>query len=308
MLYLSEDQTSAVITHDLARSAVRAAMIAVLEDAAHSFPVLIGHASDARNRFTLKSASDARLAGVKVGSYFPSNDAAGLPRHSSTTLLFDQTRGEIGAVVQGGHVNAYRTAAANAVATEALSRPPSSVIALFGTGNQAGYEVEAVARIRPITRVLVVGRSPEKSAAMVARLAGMGLNATACGAQDACAQADIIITATTARGPLFAADWVRAGTHISAMGADAPGKQELPLAELTQARLFCDLPAQSRRIGEYQHAAPDAPLTALGAVLSGTAPGRQHADEITIFDSSGISLQDLYIAEAVIAAHLAAQG
>ncbi|KAF1017035.1 MAG: Ornithine cyclodeaminase [Stenotrophomonas maltophilia] len=114
------------------------------------------------------------------------------------------------------------------------------------------------------------------------------------------------ITATGAQAPLFEAAWVQPGTHISAMGADAPGKQELPAALLAHARLFCDLPAQSRLIGEFQHAPTAAVPVALGDVLAGRLPGPAHADDITVFDSSGTALQDLVLAEALLAAHAAA--
>jgi ornithine cyclodeaminase len=152
--------------------------------------------------------------------------------------------------------------------------------------------------------VWVVARDAAKGAAFIQDLAAHGLNAATASAQEACGRADIIVTATPSRAPLFNADWVRPGTHISAMGSDAAGKQELPPELFARARLFCDLPAQSRVIGEYQHDAGDpARIVALGDVLLGRAPGRQHADDITIFDSSGIALQDLAIAQALIAAH-----
>ena len=109
----------------------------------------------------------------------------------------------------------------------------------------------------------------------------------------------MIVTATNAAAPLFEADWVQQGTHISSMGSDAPGKQELPVELLLRAELFCDLSDQSRRIGEFQHV-PQAVLTEIGRVLTGTAQGRSTGDSVTVFDSSGISLQDLFVASAVI--------
>lgn len=300
MIHITEEQSSALASHELAFEAVRTALIAATVSDATSFPVVLGHAGDKQNRFTIKSASDASLTGVKVGSYFPTNDAAGLPRHSSIILLFDHTKGRIGAIVEGGRLNAYRTAAADAVATDVLARPEAGVLALFGTGHQAGYEAQALARIRPLSRILVVGRSAEKAEAFVAYLRAQGLPAERAEAEAACCSADIIVTATTARVPLFQANWVLPGTHVSTMGSDATGKQEVPPDLLRVARLFCDLPDQSRRIGEFQHAPADMPITAIGDVLAGRAAGRRRADEITVFDSSGISLQDLYIAEAVI--------
>lgn len=302
MIHITEEQSAAIASHELAFDAVRAALIAAATPEAVSFPVVLGHGSDPENRFTVKSSADGKLAGLKVGTYFPSNDAQGLPRHSSTILLFDQARGRIGAVVEGSRLNAYRTAAADAVATDALARPDATVLAIFGTGHQAAYEVAAVARVRPLTRILVVGRNPEKVVTFVHELSTKGLPAKSADAGFACRQADIIVTATTAQAPLFTAEGVRPGTHISTMGSDATGKQELPPELLSHATLFADLPEQSLRIGEFQHAARDAEVSAMGAVLSGRAAGRRDEEEITIFDSSGLSIQDLYIARAVLEA------
>lgn len=302
MIFISEALSAAAVTRSLAFDAVRRALIAAIAPEATSFPVVLGHASNPQNRFTIKSAAGATLAGLKVGSYFPTNDAAGLPRHNSIILLFDQSQGRIGAIVEGGKLNGYRTAAADAVATDALARTEAEVLALFGTGHQAEFEVLALAEIRCLTRVMVVGRSPERTAAFVEGLRAKGLPAEAAEAEAAVRSADIIVTATTATQPLFQADWVRPGTHISSMGSDATGKQELPPDLFPRARLFCDLPEQSVRIGEFQHADRAQSLTAIGAVLERHMPGRQSAEEITVFDSSGISLQDLYMAEAIIAA------
>lgn len=129
--------------------------------------------------------------------------------------------------------------------------------------------------------------------------------AEAAAAEAAVRAADIIVTATTATAPLFEAAWVQPGTHVSSMGSDAKGKQELPSDLFPHARLFCDLPDQSVRIGEFQHANPEATPIAIGALLSGDAPGRQDETEITIFDSSGISLQDLHMAKAILDRHTA---
>ncbi len=300
MIHITEAQSAAIVTPELAFAAVRDALIAAVAPGVASFSVVIAHGSDPQNRFTIKSASGAELAGLKVGAYFPTNDARGLPRHASTILLIDQNTGRIGALVEGSAVNCYRTAAAGAVATDALARPDAEVLTLFGTGHQAAYEARALARVRKLSRLLVVGRDPSRTDAFVERLRNSGLPAEAAAAETAARAADIIVTATTAKEPLFEAEWVRPGAHISSMGSDAMGKQELPSDLFPRARLFCDLPEQSVRIGEFQHAGPEATPAAIGAVLSGDAPGRHNEREITIFDSSGISLQDLHMAKAIL--------
>ena len=307
MIVITEAQSAALVTHELAFDAMRRAFIAAIGPDAFCFPVVIAHASDPQNRFTVKSAAGTYLAGLKVGAYFPTNDARGLPRHASTILLIDQTSGRIGAVVEGSTLNCFRTAAADAVATDALARRDAAVLTVFGTGHQAGYEAEAIARIRPLSRIWVVGRDPSRVAAFAKTLQGRGLPAEIGEPEAAVRAADIIVTATTATAPLFDANWVQPGTHISSMGSDSQGKQELPAILFPRARLFCDLSDQSTRIGEFQHVASGAVLTAIGAVLSGGASGRQSDDDITIFDSSGISLQDLYMAKAILDATGAAE-
>ena len=303
MIHINEAQSASLVSHEMAFAAITRALIAAASTHASTFPVVLGHASDPQNRFTIKSGTDADLTGLKVGSYFPTNDRLGLPRHDSIVLLFDQARGRVGAIVEAGKLNAYRTAAADAVASDALARRDATVLALFGTGHQAEYEALALSQVRRLTRILVVGRDPVRTEAFVQRLQSRHLPAESSQPEAACAAADIIVTATLATAPLFRAGWVRPGTHLSSMGSDATGKQELPPELFHSARLFCDLPEQSRRIGEFQHADARLPLTAIGAVLGGQSPGRVSAADITIFDSSGISLQDLYMAQAIISAH-----
>ncbi len=161
----------------------------------------------------------------------------------------------------------------------------------------------AVSRIRPIGEVLVVGRTAERAEQMTAALAAEGHDARRVGAEEACARADVIVTATTATAdtpPLFEAAWVRPGTDISCMGADVPGKRELPPELFSRARVFCDLPEQARRMGESQHAPAGTVLTPLGELLTHHAAGRIDDNDITVFDSSGIGLQDLYLGLALL--------
>ena len=152
----------------------------------------------------------------------------------------------------------------------------------------------------------MTGRNLDRAERLATRLVEeRGLPAEAAPVTEAVARADIIVTVTTSRDPLFDAADVRPGTHISAMGADGSGKRELPAELYTRAALFCDIPEQSRTIGEFSHAPSDAALTPLGAVLRGEALGRKSAEEITVFDSSGFALQYLALAEHLIAAHAA---
>lgn len=305
MIHVSEDESAALITHELAFPAARAALIAAASEEGRVFPAVLGRASDPTNTFSVKSGSTSDLTGVKVGSFWSRNPEKGLPRHNSAIILLDQHTGRLRAVVEAGRVNAYRTAAADAVAADLLARPDAETLAVFGAGNQARHEIGALRRVRPIKRVLVVARDGSRTDAIVEQSHKEGLEVEVTTAEKACRAADIIVTATPSRAPLFDAEWVRPGTHVASMGSDAPGKQELPVALLHRARLFCDLRAQSLAIGEFQHVRGEVEagalvLTQLGDALEGRVDSRSSPEEITVFDSSGISIQDLQIGQMIV--------
>ncbi|MBZ9973907.1 MULTISPECIES: ornithine cyclodeaminase family protein [unclassified Mesorhizobium] len=307
MIYISEDESAALVTHELAFEAAREALEAAASGQSWVFPAVIGRTQEASNTFSIKSGSSDDLTGVKIGSFWSGNPARGLPRHNSTIVLLDQNTGRLRAVIEAGKVNAYRTAAADAVAADFLARKQAKVLAIFGAGNQAGFEVMALARIRPIETVLVVARPSPRLDAFVDQIGEKGLDARAVLPEEAVRAADIVVTATPSREPLFDAAWVGPGTHIVSMGSDAPGKRELPSELFPNARLFCDLLSQSVQIGEFQHVRDeiDAGVLAVapvGDVIAKRVSGRLSDTEITVFDSSGISLQDLYMADALISA------
>ena len=300
MRFISESESSVLINHELAYDAIYQALIAATQPNTKSFAVVHGQGSDSKNTFSVKSSATEHLAGLKVGSFWEDNPKHGLPRHNALILLFNQANGKMAAAIEAGKVNAFRTAASNAVATHVLARKDSKVLAIFGTGNQAKYECEALARIRNFEQIFIVGRDQSKAEQMADALKHLGLKLNITGAKEACEQADIIVTATSSHTPLFKAEWVKAGTHISSMGSDKQGKQELPPELFLHSGLFCDLDVQSRLIGEFQHAPESATLINIGDVLLANAQGRQSQEQITIYDSSGLSIQDLYIAQKIL--------
>lgn len=304
MRYIPEEKSRLLITHEIAFHAVKDALVAAaLDDSSAIFPAVIAHAARKQDVFTIKSGTTSTISGLKVGSYWPDNITKGHRNHNSTILLIDQASGKINTVVEAGEVNAYRTAAADAVAAAVLARPESSTLAIFGAGHQALFECLALSRVLPIRHVLIVARDPVKALQFEKELKEHDLNArVASSAEEACMHADVVVTATSARTPLFQAAWIRPGTHVACMGADSKGKQEVPPLLYPLARLFCDLLAQSRTIGEFQHAPSSVEVIAIGDVMAGTKSGRESKDDITIFDSSGIALQDLFTAEGLIRA------
>ncbi|GAB7358603.1 hypothetical protein MBLNU230_g2663t1 [Neophaeotheca triangularis] len=299
MKYISEEESRLLISHSIAFDAVKEAFIAAAVDETSTvFPAVIAHAAQPANVFTVKSGTTSTVSGLKVGSYWPDNISRGDPNHNSTILLINQANGKISTVIEAGEVNAYRTAAADAIAASVLARPDASNLVVFGAGHQALFECVALSRVLPIRKVEIVARNSTKGQEMVAKLESYNISATvASDAKQACLDAHVVVTATPARAPLFEADWIKPGTHVSCMGADSKGKQEIPAALFARAQLFCDLPSQSRAIGEFQHAPASAEMCAIGNVLQGTQPGRESKEQVTMFDSSGISLQDLFIAK-----------
>jgi ornithine cyclodeaminase len=251
MIYISEEESAALVTPELAFEAARQALMAAASDQSGVFPAVLGRTREATNTFSIKSGWSDDLAGVKIGSFWAGNPARGLRRHNSTIVLLDQSTGRLGAVIEAGRVNAHRTAAADAVAADLLAREQAQVLAKFGAGNQAGFEVMALARIRPVEAVLVVARPSPRRDAFVERINDRGLKARAVSAEEAVRAADIVVTATPSRGPLFHVDRVGPGTHVVSMGSDAPGKHELPSELFSTASLFCDLPSQSLEIGDF---------------------------------------------------------
>ena len=298
---ISEADVLRHATRDLAKQAIREALIAVAGEGSELFPVSIGAGAPTESMVAVKSGflEGLDLVGLKVGTYWPGNAALGLPNHGSTTLLLEPATGLPRALVNAGALNGLRTAAANAVATDALARTDAKTLLIVGTGHQAEYELRALADVRAFERALVWGRSPVKAAEFAGRVSDLPF---AVGAtedlESAVRGSDVITTVTTSIAPLFPADCVPPGTHISAMGADKCGKQELDPKLLPLAELFADYPPQSIQIGELQHGA-NCKITALGKVLTGSQPGRTGDDEITIFDSSGIALQDIAIANRI---------
>lgn len=315
MYVVSEAAAEALVTMADAIDVIDEVFRALHAGAAEVFPVVAGQGSDAGNSFAIKSGliRSKHLPGMKVGTYWPSNRARGLASHGSTTVLLDDATGQLRAIVAATHLTALRTAAADGVAVRKLARRNARTVAIVGAGHQAWYDLLAVRAVRPIERVNVWSRTPEAAARFAERVAReLNLASEVLPIEQAVNEADIVVTATASRQALVMQEWVRPGTHISAMGADAKGKQELDIGLIQRATCFADVPAQSVSIGEYQSAIRSGVLLAerirpLGAVLCDAVAGRDSDEEITLFDSSGMALQDLAIGEFALAAALRSQ-
>lgn len=253
------------------------------------------------------------LFGVKVSGFFLANRELRLDSHQALVVLLDPKTGLATAVVDGNHVTWIRTAAAGLAGTLALARPDAHRILVIGNGLQAEAQIRShawgLAERAPQFAVHAPrDRDGEKARLFVDRLAEHGISVSAApDLAEALADAEIVVTATPASTPLFEADAVQPGTHITAMGADAPGKRELDDALVCRSHLVVDDQVQSVSFGEGQALSDSAheELPTLGGVLNGVVEGRRDANEITIFDSTGVGLHD--VATAALARSLAEQ-
>ncbi|MEM6622797.1 MAG: iminosuccinate reductase BhcD [Pseudomonadota bacterium] len=285
-------------------TAIEATFAAMAKGDAWNFPVVreaLGHA-DALYGFKSGFDRAGLVLGVKSGGYWPGNMDKGLTNHQSTVMLFDPDTGKLSALVGGNYLTAVRTAASSSVSIAHLARKDAKVLGMIGAGHQAGFQLRAAAEQRDFEKVVAWNPHPEMLPKLGAIAEEIGLPFEAVSAEEVGAQADVIITITSAFEPLLIAEWIKPGTHIACMGTDTKGKQEVDAALVAKATVFTDEIAQSTTIGEAQHAIAAGLITAeaitpIGDVINGEHPGRSSADEITLFDGTGVGLQDLAVAQ-----------
>lgn len=249
---------------------------------------------------------------IKIATGFYDNPKQGLPSSNGMMVAFSAQTGEPLAVLKDeGWLTDMRTGIGGALATHALARPDARRVLILGAGLQCLFQAECLERLSPEPLEYVVwARSAQKAETAAQELTHLGLNVRSEGnLEGAVRNAEIIITTTPSTKPLFAADWVRLGTHITAIGADCPGKQELETALVSSAALVvCDLSGQSLDHGEFQHAHAIGKLSnvvELGQILNQDHSGRPSNDAITIADLTGIAPQDIAITGAVLDAFTA---
>lgn len=255
-----------------------------------------------------RSGPDA-VFGMKVLAVIPGNPARGLDGHQGVVLLLDGETGEPRALFDAAAITAIRTAAASAVATRALSRPDSAVLAVIGTGVEARKHIEALPLVRPITRLLVAGRTPERAAEFAATLPsreGMAIE-VAGSIEAAVREADVVATCTSSVEPIVRRGWLRPGTHLNAVGASRPPAHELDPELLADVAIYSDRrESLDGEATEWRIALksglvkPEDFRGEIGQVLNGTAEGRRGPDEITLFRSLGVSVEDVLSAQHVL--------
>ena len=306
MLIVPERLIAELVSPADAFAAIEACFAAMARGDAYNFPVVREALGEGR-QYGFKSGLDRAGAslGVKAGGYFPGNMARGMVNHQSSVFLFDPESGRPLAMVGGNLLTALRTAAASAISIDRLARRDARVLGMVGAGHQAGFQLRAAARVRKFDRVVAWNLHPEMLPKLGAIAAELGLPFEAVSLAELAAAADVIVTITSSNKASLLDGHIKVGTHLACMGTDTAGKQEVEPGLFSRASVFTDEVAQSVSIGEAQHAVGEGlisarDITPLGDVLIGRHPGRVSAEEITLFDGTGVGLQDLAVAGVAV--------
>ncbi|MEO0566495.1 MAG: ornithine cyclodeaminase family protein [Pseudomonadota bacterium] len=305
-----EDVRRCAKMDEAALAAVEKAFVWLSEDKVEMPPIMHVGVTEHDGDVDIKSAyvKGQPSIAVKVAAGFFGNMKQGLPNSSGMVVVVSAKTGRCEAVILDNcYLTDLRTGLAGAVAAQQLARSDARVLGVIGAGVQARFQAEAFALVRPLSKIIVAARAQDQLDAYKREMAeklGVEVETTS-SIEHAVRGSDAIVTTTPSKAPLIKAEWLRAGQHITAMGSDLPGKQELDPAILTRADVVvADKPEQSRTHGELQHlndeAAVQVTVQSLGDVIRGDGAGRTSQDHITVCDLSGIGVQDTAIALHVL--------
>jgi len=310
VLYLGRADVAELLSIGDCITAVESAFRAHGADTLPASPAMLGVHLE-HGGLHVKAAALGRepcYVAAKVNANFPANPARhGLPTIQGLIVLLDGTRGTPLAVMDSIEITMLRTAAASAVAANALATANASTLVLCGCGVQGRAHLEAIHTVRPLLRAALFDQDPARAARLAAEMAprlGCEMR-VGTSLVEAFAQADIAITCTPSRKPIVSADMLHPGLCVIAVGADNPEKQEIDPRALAHSKVVVDVLEQAATIGDLHHALAAGVMTRddvhgeLGAVLAGRRPSRTHDDEIFVFDSTGAAIQDVAAAAIV---------
>ena len=309
ILILSHDQVVSLLPMKECIAVMREALIALAAGEVHQPLRTITWPPGAAGAMALMPSymsGDRAAFGLKAICVFPGNPARGKDSHQGGVLLFSAETGELQALLNASAITAIRTAAVSGVATDLLARADACNLALIGTGVQARTHLAAMSQVRSIKRCRVASRTIEHArefAAAMSREFSLSVEPVATVAE-ALAGADLIVTVTNAREPIVRREWISPGSHLNIVGSSIPKAREVDTATMAASSLFVDrrestlneagdylIPAQEGVIG------PDHIRAEIGEVLHGDKPGRTSLEEITLFKSLGLAVEDLAAAE-----------
>ncbi|HTK08309.1 MAG TPA: ornithine cyclodeaminase family protein [Ktedonobacteraceae bacterium] len=301
ILCLSTSDLRRVLTFEATMEAVQQAYVAHSSKTGQTYPIIREKLS-AEAVFGVKAGylEQGNVLGLKAAGYWKRNRERNEEAHQATVVLIDPETGKPRAFMDGNYITTIRTGAAGAVAARCLAKQDAQVLAVIGTGVQGKIQTEGILKVRPDVRhVRCFGLTGRSVVEYTAQFQGRVEVSVCKSVRETIEGADIIVTATPAIHPLLLREDLKPGVHINAMGADTKGKSELDESVLSVAEIFTDDLRQARTIGELQRN-PDRVATEIGDVLLGNHAGRQREEQITVFDSTGIALQDLTTAELAL--------
>ena len=309
MRIIDREEVSAKLTYEKCVPIVRQAMIAFSRGETRQLLRSMIPLGGGRIFGIMPGAmGEHKVFGAKLISVFPENFSKGIQSHQGVVVLFDAESGAPVCVVHAGEITAIRTAAASAVATDALARKDARRMALLGYGEQAQTHARAIGKVRAIETITVWGRSPERARAFAEKMqpeVGVPITPTS-SVQEAVAEADIICTVTAAKEPILEGEWVRPGTHVNVVGSGFAGPAEVDNELVARSRFIADsregvlqqgaefLRAKAAGLVGDDHIAAE-----IGEVLAGKVQGRRSDEEITVYKSLGHVVQDLASAWAL---------
>jgi alanine dehydrogenase len=297
LILLDKDRVESLLTPEEVVEAVRDAFTLHSKGEGRVFPV-IREPLVTGGVFGIK-AGDVQsqgLLGFKAAGFWPQNRSLGGEPHQATIMLIDPGTGRPVCIIDGNAITTMRTGAAGGLGLMLFARADSTRLCVFGTGVQARVQVSfALRAMKQLASIRYVTADDQRDVSFETQFNGRCAISHATDRDGAVAESDIVITATPGSGPLFDAQAVQRGTHINCVGADTKGKRELPEGLLKRARLFVDDRTQARQIGETQWA-PETACVEIGDLLTGVARVDRQPDDITLFDMTGIALQDLTVA------------
>ena len=316
MLFLSQREVERLLDMDGLVEALGPAMVELSAGRVSMPPRVVAPVREAGGLLAAMPAflSSAQLLSTKLVSVFPQNAALGLPSHQAVILVFDARTGSPRAMMDGTAITATRTAAGSALATKLLARPDAPVLGIVGTGVQARAHAKAIPRVRPIKDIRVVGHNQARAAALADEIGrGLGVPTKAFDlGQNAFAGVDIICATTHSADPVVRGEWLEPGVHINSVGLNSNGREldgevvrrALVVVE-TRGAALAPAPSGSNDLlwairdgligEEHIHAE-------IGELISGARPGRTSADQITLYKSVGVAVQDAIAAHLVLEA------
>lgn len=310
MLVLSETQVRGLIDIDELIRALGQAHIQYSTGKAVMPVRLVVPLPDIQGRITSMPGylHEDKSLGMKVVTYFQNNPKHDLPAILAAIMLFSAESGKLIAVMDGSYITAIRTAGASALATQALANPGRATLGILGAGVQARAHIQALARVRELRQIKIFSPSGV-SATAIKRDMEKDLTAsieTAPSAEAAVRESDLLVTVSTAKQPIVKSEWLKPGVHINAVGSHRPDSREIDGATLARAKVFVDSrDAIMAECGDILLALKEKSVDEsvihgeIGEILAGTKPGRRSVDEITLYKSVGIAIQDVATANLV---------